>query len=169
MNLETEKVLPPNRIGEIRFRSKFIGKRYYNNEESLGLESDGFMKTGDIGYYDDDNCLYVVDRIKEMFKYRSWHIVPASLEQVLYEHAAIKEAVIIGIPAEEDGEHPMALVVLKDGYNTTETDIKQFVDGRVIEREKLRAGVKILEEIPKTPTGKFSRIRLREMVLSKRI
>ncbi|GJQ77871.1 hypothetical protein Trydic_g16124 [Trypoxylus dichotomus] len=165
VDADTEENLPPNTLGEIRLRNNGLFLGYIGEDASKSLDSDGFLKTGDIGYFNEDNCLYICDRIKDMFKYRSWHIVPASVEKIVYQHPAVKDTVVIGVPHEEDGDHPMALVVLKQDYsNINEEDIQGFVNVRVLDRERLRGGVKIMSSLPRTITGKIIRREIREMV-----
>lgn len=123
-----------------------------------------------MGYINEDHCVFVIDRLKDMFKYKSWHIVPASVENVVYQHPAVKEAVVLGIPNEEDGDHPMALVVLHEGHSdVNEEDIQNFVNERVLDREKLRAGVKIISDFPRTVTGKIIRREIRKAVIEGRL
>lgn len=101
-----------------------------------------------------------------MFKYQSWHIVPASIEKVIYEHPAVKEAAVVGIPHPVDGDHPMAIIILKEGYsNVNEDDIIDFVNARVLDREKLRAGAKIVADFRRTITGKIVRKDLRQAAI----
>jgi 4-coumarate--CoA ligase len=161
----TEEVLGPNREGAIRVKSPGVMVGYYNLDSSQCFDSDGFLKTGDLGYYDEDKCLYVVGRLREMFKYKSWHIVPSAIEGVILEHPAVKEAVVIGIPREDDGEVPAACVVLKDGCVVTNEEIERFVVERVPDREKLRGGVAFATELPKTPTGKVIREEVQKSFL----
>nr|CAI5822328.1 unnamed protein product [Callosobruchus analis] len=102
-----------------------------------------------------------------MFKYRGWHILRAIVEEVIMGHPAVKEAAVVGIPHPEDGDHAMALVTLKKGYETvTSEEIRKFADGRLSDAQKLRAGVKILDELARTATGKLKRRAMREMILS---
>lgn len=101
-----------------------------------------------------------------MFTYQCWHIVPASLETIVLEHPAVKEAVVIGIPNQLDGDHPAALVVLREGATTTEDDIRRFVEEKVADRQRLRGGVRFVNEILKSPTGKCLRRIMRAKVLN---
>ncbi|EFA00289.1 uncharacterized protein LOC657935 [Tribolium castaneum] len=166
VNPDTEEVLGPNQKGEIRIKSAGLFKGYYKADSSQCFDKDGFLKSGDVGYYDADGCLYVVERIKEMFKYLSWHIVPSLIEAILLEHPAVKEAVVFGIPAGEKGEIPAACVVLKDKCcNVNKDEILKFVEERVSEREKLRGGITFLNELPRTPTGKLIRNEVRNIVI----
>lgn len=140
-------------------------KGYYNLPSSVAFDEDGYLKTGDVVYYDEDFCFFVVDRIKEMLKYRSWHVAPAMLEEVLLTHPAVNAAVVFGIPDPEDGEHPMACVILKAGVKGVQgEEIRKYVDERVDDKKKLRGGVVIVNSFPTTTTGKISRRLLRDLV-----
>ncbi|CAH1119888.1 unnamed protein product [Phaedon cochleariae] len=164
---DTEKLCGPNEHGELRIDTKLIMNGYYNKDSSEAFDSGGWLRTGDIVYYDEDKCLFVVDRIKEMLKFKSWHVAPAMIEQVLTNHPAVGNAVVIGIPHEEDGDYPMGLVILNPEYHgdVQESDIEHFVAERVPDRMRLRAGVRIMKEFPMTPSGKPKRKELRERVL----
>ncbi|GJQ77868.1 hypothetical protein Trydic_g16121 [Trypoxylus dichotomus] len=166
-DLETGKPLDPMKKGEIRFKCDTVLRGYMNTNyqpEDL-FDSEGFLKSGDIGYYDEDNCIYICDRIKEMFKYQGWHVVPASIEAIIYKHPAVLEAVVIGVPHKIDDHHPLALVVLKEGYSVTEDELLAFVNGKVSDRENLRGGLKIVKKLLKTPTGKLARPKIRQVIL----
>jgi 4-coumarate--CoA ligase len=165
VNPETDDTLGPNHMGEVRVKSPSMMTGYYNLDSSQYFDNDSFLKTGDLGYYDDDKCLYVVGRLKEMFKYKSWHIVPSSVESVVLEHPAVKEAVVVGVPREEEGEVPAACVVMNEGFSAGKDEIEDFVAERVSDREKLRAGVVFVTKLPKTPTGKVIRKDVQEWVV----
>ncbi|KAJ8960395.1 hypothetical protein NQ317_018670, partial [Molorchus minor] len=156
VDLDTEQILGPNQSGELRLKSDSLMRGYYKMDSSSAYDSEGYLKTGDRVYYDEEGCLFVTGRVKEMFKYKGWHIVPAILEEVLMSHPAVKEAAVAGVPHETDGEHPMGLVVLHDEFkHVTPTEIEQFVEERVSEAQRLRAGVKIVDNIERTATGKI--------------
>lgn len=101
-----------------------------------------------------------------MFKFQSWHLVPASLERVIYDHPAVLETVVIGIPHELDDHHAFGLVTLKDGYTITEEELLNYVNSKLTDREKLRAGLKIIKNFPKTCTGKIARQTTRQIALN---
>lgn len=138
---------------------------YYNLDSSSCWDSEGFLKTGDILYFDEDYCFFHVDRIKEMLKYKSWHVAPAFLESVLHEHPAVANAVVVGLPHPEDGDHPLAFVVLHKGNSTPAEEILKFVNDQVHDRQKLRGGLYIIDEFPLTPSGKIQRRELRDRAL----
>ena len=168
VDTDTEKTVGFNQPGELRVKSTFVMNGYYNKYCSDTFDEDGWLKTGDIVYYDEDFCFYVVDRIKEAFKYQGWFIAPTVLENELMNHPAVKIAVVVGIP-KDDGHHPMGLVVLKDGFRVSEEEIEKFVEERVSERQRLRAGVKFIDSVPLTVTGKVMRRKLKQMVLEGKI
>jgi 4-coumarate--CoA ligase len=137
---------------------------YFNADSSESFDEDGWLKTGDIVYYDEDYCFYVVDRIKEAFKYQGWFIAPLVLENELLKHPAVKLAVVIGVP-KDDGYHPMGLVVVREGFDVSEEEIEKFVEERVPEWQRLRAGVKFIKSVPITVSHKMKRREIRQMVL----
>src|SRR5699024_9065978 len=106
VDLETGRSLPAGQRGEICFRGppRFVG--YLNNEEATRatIDSDGWYHSGDVGYYDPDGALYVVDRIKEIIKYKYWSIFPAEIEDFLYRHEAVEAACVVGVRHVTDGE-----------------------------------------------------------------
>ncbi|RZC32676.1 AMP-binding domain containing protein, partial [Asbolus verrucosus] len=162
---DTRELVGSDQKGEICITTPSMMKGYYKMDNSHVFVSDGSLKTGDIGYYDKDGCVYIIETIKEMFKYQSCHIIPSSIEAVLLEHFAIKEAVVFGIPREMDGEIPAACIILKDECSTSEEEINEFVEKRVSNREKLRGGITFVKTLPKTPSGKVIRREVRDFVI----
>ncbi|CAH1285914.1 unnamed protein product, partial [Diabrotica balteata] len=167
VDLYTGKNCGPNEEGELRIKSEFLMSGYLNQDTSDSFDSEGWMKTGDIVTYDEDGCFYIKDRIKEMIKYKGWHIAPAMLEQVIMTHPLVAQVVIIGIPHDADGDHPMAVIVPKEPLTVSinEEDIINFVEERVTDTMRLRAGVKFVSSIPMTPSGKIRRRDVKKMVL----
>lgn len=110
-------------------------KGYYNDEKSTRatIDKDGWLHTGDVGYYDEEGCFYIVDRIKELVKYKGYQVPPAELEAILLTCSGIKDAAVIGIPNEEAGELPMAFIVKQENANIREEDIIQYVNGKNIQ------------------------------------
>lgn len=141
---------------------------YYNVNSTDVWDAHGWLKTGDIAYYDEDFCFYIVDRLNEMIIFRSCQIAPAVIESVLMQHPAVCSAVVIGIPHEDDGYHPTAVVVLDHNYKEkiTPQEIEKFVEERVDDKKRLRGGVKIVHELPLTPTGKVQRKLIKYMLLN---
>ncbi|CAG9855968.1 unnamed protein product [Phyllotreta striolata] len=167
VELETGRNCGPNQQGELRVKSNSLMNGYYNKDSSETYDEDGWLRTGDIVYYDEDMCFYIVDRIKELLKFRSFHVPPAMLEQIISAHPAVAQVVVIGVPDEEDGDHPMALIILNEqsNGNVGENEIRDYVEERVPDRLRLRGGVKFLNSFPLTPSGKISRKDLRNLVM----
>ncbi|KAF5272635.1 hypothetical protein FQR65_LT04876 [Abscondita terminalis] len=159
------KALGPNAKGELRVKTDMQMSGYYNMDSSDAWDEDGWLKTGDYGYYDDDCCFYIIDRVKEMFTYRSWHILPAVLESILITHPAVFRAVVIGVPHDIDEHHPMAIVQLNPDAKVTDAELVKYMEDKVEDRQRLRGGVKFVDEFPLTPSQKINRRILKEMVL----
>jgi acyl-CoA synthetase (AMP-forming)/AMP-acid ligase II len=136
-------------------------KGYLNRPDADAetLLADGWMRTGDIAYFDAEGHMYIVDRAKELIKYNAYQIAPAELEAVLVSHPAVAEAAVIASPDLEHGEVPKAFVVLKSG--ATPEELMEFVARRVAPYKKVRKLV-IVEAIPKSPAGKLLRRVLAE-------
>jgi 4-coumarate--CoA ligase len=149
--------------GEVWVRGPQVMAGYLNNEKATAdtIDADGWLHTGDIGHVDEDGHLYVVDRLKELIKYKGFQVAPAELEALLLTHPAVADAAVIGVPDDEAGEIPIGFVVLKPGQHATEDDILSFVAGEVATFKQLRR-VTFLDAVPKSPSGKILRRILRE-------
>ncbi|KAF5300676.1 hypothetical protein FQA39_LY11038 [Lamprigera yunnana] len=170
-DIDTGKALGPNKLGELRVQTEYAMNGYYNMDSSNLYDADGFLKTGDIAYYDEDYCFYIVDRIREVFKYQNWQVSPSKIQTVLLDHPAVQNAVVIGVPHPIDGERPTALVVLHQDHvgKVTESDIVNFVDGQVVDSHRLRGGVIFVKKLLKTPTDKFKNCYMRQLVIDNKI
>ncbi|XP_075148101.1 luciferin 4-monooxygenase [Haematobia irritans] len=165
---DTGKVLGPNQRGELCFKGDCIMKGYIGDPKSTqSTIVDGWLHTGDIGYYDDDFEFFIVDRIKELIKYKGFQVPPAEIEALLLTNDKIKDAAVIGKPDEESGELPMAFVVKQANVVLTEQDVIDFVAERASPAKRLRGGVMFVDEIPKNPSGKILRRVLRDMIKKK--
>lgn len=144
-------------------------KGYYNDQNSTmaTIDKDGWLHSGDIGYYDEMGYFYIVDRLKELIKYKGYQVPPAELEAVLLTCPGIKDAVVIGVPNEEAGELPCAFVVKQDNSSLTTEEITKYVNERVSNHKHLRGGVRFVQEIPKTASGKILRRVVRSWLKSK--
>lgn len=107
-------------------------KGYCDDEEATRatIDEDGFLHTGDVGYYDEEGYFYIVDRVKELIKYKGFQVPPAELESILLSHSAIKDAAVVGLPDELAGELPLAFVVKQPGVNVSPAEIIQYVNGK---------------------------------------
>jgi acyl-CoA synthetase (AMP-forming)/AMP-acid ligase II len=146
----------PNERGELLIRGPQVMKGYLNNDEATRhtIDEDGWLHTGDIGYVDEDGYFFLVDRLKELIKYKGFQVPPAELEAVLLSHPAISDAAVIPVPDEEAGEIPKAYVKLAE--DVTAEEIMDFVAERVAPHKKIRS-VEITDEIPKSASGKILR------------
>jgi acyl-CoA synthetase (AMP-forming)/AMP-acid ligase II len=147
---------PAGKLGELLIRGPQVMKGYFNNPgaTALAIDPDGWLHTGDIARVEPDGSTRIVDRIKELIKYKGYQIAPAELEALLLTHPAIGDAAVIGIPDEEAGEVPKAFVVASEPI--TPEDVTRFVAEHVAPYKKVRA-VEIIDEIPKSPSGKILR------------
>lgn len=163
------RVLGANETGEICLRTQAIMKGYIGDETATGqtIDSHGWLHTGDIGYFDEDNHLYITGRIKELIKYKGYQVSPVELEGLLLEHPAVADVAVIGMPDDEAGELPRALVVVKDGYTVTPGDIDNFLREKVSPHKWLRGGVHFVSSIAKSPSGKILRLVLLAEQLAK--
>jgi acyl-CoA synthetase (AMP-forming)/AMP-acid ligase II len=136
-------------------------KGYLNNDEATAetLVEDGWLRTGDIARIDENGFTFIVDRLKELIKYKGYQVPPAELEAVLVSHPKVKDAGVIGVPMDDGGEAPKAFVVTDDGVEAEE--LIAYVAERVAPYKKVRE-VEFVEEIPKSASGKILRRVLRE-------
>ena len=165
---EGKEDVKPGEPGEVIMKGPLIMKEYWNNpEETANQLRDGWLYTGDIGKIDEDGYFYIVDRKKDMIIAGGYNIYPREIDEVLYQHPKVQDAVAVGVPDEYRGETVKAYVVLKQGEKATEKEIIEFC------REKLAAykAPKIVEfrdSLPKSAVGKILRKVLREEEVKKR-
>eukprot|EP00253_Pinus_taeda_P006910 PITA_06910 len=161
------KDMPPNHKGELWLRGPTIMKGYLGNDEATAstLDSEGWLKTGDLCYIDEEGFLFVVDRIKELIKYKAFQVAPAELEELLLSNPDISDAAVIPYPDDEAGQIPMAFVVRKSDSNLSKEDVINFVAKQVSPYKKIRR-VAFVNSIPKSPSGKILRKDLIHQALS---
>ena len=140
-------------------------KGYWNQPAATSdmLVADGWMRTGDIGYFDSDGCVFLVDRLKELIKYNALQVAPAELEDIILSHSAVLDAAVVGAPDPAAGEIPMAFVVRKEGLSLDAEELMQYVAARVAPHKKIRA-VEFIQAIPRSPSGKILRRVLKDRV-----
>jgi long-chain acyl-CoA synthetase len=147
--------VPDGEPGEIVIRGHNVMKGYWNKpEETANAMRDGWFHTGDMGKRDADGFYYIVDRKKEMIIRGGYNVYPREIEEVLYEHPAVAEAAVIGVPHPELGEEIAAVLALKPGQTATPQELRDYVKGKVAAYKYPRT-VKIVDELPKGPTGKI--------------
>ncbi|CEP19440.1 hypothetical protein [Parasitella parasitica] len=161
--------LGPDQPGEIFLRGPVIMKGYLNDDRANAetFTEDGWMRTGDVAKFDSKSGeFFIIDRIKELIKYKGYQVAPAELEALLMSHEAIADCCVIGIyDSAQATELPRAYVVLQPSIpksDATAAMISKFVQDNVISYKKLRGGVKFLDIIPKSPSGKILRRVLRD-------
>jgi acyl-CoA synthetase (AMP-forming)/AMP-acid ligase II len=138
-----------------------VMKGYLNNSEATAetLVENGWLRTGDIGRVDENGFFFIVDRLKELIKYKGYQVPPAELEALLVSHPKVKDAGVIGVPNEEGEEVPKACVVAEDGLEAEE--LIAFVAERVSPYKRIRE-IEFVDEVPKSASGKILRRLLRE-------
>jgi len=156
VDLETGVSLGPKKEGEVCVRGPQIMKGYLNRPEATAatIDAEGWLHTGDIGYADDAGHFYIVDRAKELIKYKGFQVPPAELEALLLTHSCVADAAVVPCPDDEAGEVPKAFVVLKEDVSAEE--LMNFVAERVAPHKKIRK-FEFIDKIPKSPSGKILR------------
>jgi long-chain acyl-CoA synthetase len=157
-------LLPPGEVGEIRIRGPNVTSGYWNRpqETAEAFVGDRFL-TGDIGYVDSDGYFYLVDRKKDMIISGGFNVYPQMIEQAMYEHSAVHEVIVIGIPDDYRGEAAKAFVKLRAGATPfTLDELKVFLAGKLGKHE-IPAALDFVDELPRTSVGKLSRHELRNL------
>ncbi|MBI1881906.1 MAG: 4-coumarate--CoA ligase family protein [Chloroflexi bacterium] len=166
IDYNTDAELGPNQEGELWMRGPQVMQGYLNHPQATAasINSEGWFRSGDIGYADEDGYFYIVDRLKELIKYKGLQVAPAELEAVLLTHPAVADAAVIPSPDEEAGEVPKAFVVLRG--EATPDDLMAYVAERVAPHKKIRR-LEVIDQIPKSASGKILRRLLVERERSK--
>jgi long-chain acyl-CoA synthetase len=159
---DPKKILPPGEVGEIRIKGPNVTRGYWNRpqETAEAFVGDRFL-TGDIGYMDQDGYFFLVDRKKDLIISGGFNVYPQMIEQAIYEHPAVQEVIVIGIPDDYRGEAAKAFVKLRTGANPfTLDELKVFLAGKLGKHE-IPAALDFVDELPRTSVGKLSRHELR--------
>ena len=157
-------LLPAGEIGDVVPRGLQVFDEYYNDPEETAAAfslPDGWLLTGDVGFIDEDGFLTLVDRSKDMLVSGGENVYPAEIENALYQHEAVAECAVFGIPHERWGEVPAAHVVLSPGASVSEQELIDFCARRIARFKRPRI-IKFVESLPKTPVGKIRKNELRE-------
>lgn len=164
---ENMEDVPSGEVGEIVYRGPSMMKGYWQMPEATEKTlKGGWLRSGDLGRFDDDGYLYVVDRQKDMIRYRGFPVFPKEAENVLSTHPAIEQVTIVGTPHLIDGDIPKAFVVLKIGATATEEELISYSRERLATYKTPRF-VEFVDSLPISPTGKILKRVLRERELSK--
>ncbi|EGC39632.1 hypothetical protein DICPUDRAFT_26531 [Dictyostelium purpureum] len=155
--------LDVNKIGHICLKGPNIMKEYYNNKNATNstFDDEGFLLTGDIGYFDENGELYIVDRIKDLIKSYGYQVTPAEIESILLSHPKVQEACVIGVPSVENGEAPKAFIVLKPNEKATKNEIYKWLNPKISHYKSLNGGIVFIDSLPKSPAGKILRRNLK--------
>ncbi|XP_049532220.1 uncharacterized protein LOC125949315 [Anopheles darlingi] len=169
VDVKTGRTLGPNQIGEICVKGPLVMKGYLKNDTETRaiIDRDGWLHSGDTGYFDEEENFYIVDRIKDLIKYKGFQVAPAEVEAVLLTNPKIKDCAVVGLPDASAGQLPMAFVVPQPGTSLTESDVQQYVAERLSKQKQLHGGVRFVHEIPKTASGKILRRELTTNLLAK--
>ncbi len=147
-----------------------VFKGYLNNpaKTAEAFSDDGFFKTGDIGYQDEDGNVFITDRSKELIKYNAFQVAPAELEGVLMSHPKVADAAVVGVQDESRAtEVPRAYLVVVPGIvrdDETVREIQTWMKEKVANHKQLRGGIRFIDDVPKSAAGKILRMKVREMV-----
>jgi acyl-CoA synthetase (AMP-forming)/AMP-acid ligase II len=149
--------------GEVWVRGRQVMVGYLNNDAATAatITADGWLRTGDIAIVDEDGYYSIVDRLKELIKYKGFQVPPAELEAILIAHPAVADCAVIGVPDEEAGELPKGFVVIAEGAEVSDEELLEHVAGQVSPQKKLRM-LERIDAIPKSASGKILRRELRD-------
>lgn len=167
VDVETGEDLPSGQVGELVIKGPQVMKGYWNKpEETADTLRDGWLFTGDMAVMDEDGFFSIVDRKKDMIIAGGFNIYPREIEEVLYQHPKVQEAIVAGIPDSYRGETVKAYIVVKKGEHLSEEEVLQFCDSRLA-RYKLPRLIEFRPELPKSAVGKILRRLLRDEELKK--
>ena len=163
VDFESGKALGPGERGELLVRGPQVMKGYLNNPEATAqtIDKEGWLHTGDVSEYDERGYFWVVDRVKELIKYKGYQVAPAELEGLLLSHPAVADAAVVPYPDEEAGEIPRGFVVLKPEQTISCAELQEFIADQVAPHKKLRM-LELTEQIPKSASGKILRRHLKD-------
>ncbi|KAI5072596.1 hypothetical protein GOP47_0012702 [Adiantum capillus-veneris] len=168
VDIDSLQPLPPNQNGELWIRGPTVMRGYFGrpSETAATIDEDGWLHTGDLGYVDAEGYIYIVDRLKELIKYKGLQVAPAELEAVLLSHPSIIDAAVIPFPDNKAGQIPMAFVVKDPHHALKEAEVLKFVAEQVAPYKKVRRVV-FVGSIPKSASGKILRRELASAAMSK--
>jgi long-chain acyl-CoA synthetase len=152
---EDANQLPPGEVGEIVVRGPNVMKSYWNRPDATEeVLRGGWLHTGDMAKVDEDGYFFIVDRKKDLVIRGGYNVYPREVEEVLYEHPAVREAAVVGVPHDKLGEEVGAAVALKEGAEVTAEELRDYVKGQVAAYKYPRI-IWFVDDLPKGPTGKI--------------
>jgi fatty-acyl-CoA synthase len=163
VDVQTGAELGDGQPGEFCGRGHGVMIGYYNMPDKTAevIDAEGWLHTGDVAVVDSDGYFQIVDRLKELIKYKGFQVPPAELEALLVTHPAVADAAVVGMPDDEAGELPKAFIALRPGASATAEELQDFVAAQVATYKQLRL-VEFVETIPKSASGKILRRLLRD-------
>ena len=156
---DNKTYVPLGKSGELCIRGPNVMKGYWKSPDATAaiMTADGFMRTGDVGYMDEDGYVYIVDRTKDMLLCGGFNVYPRVLEEAIYKHPGVEEVAVVGIRDEYRGQSPKAFIKLKEGVaKFTLDELQKFLKDRLGKHEMVQA-LEIRDALPKTPVGKISK------------
>ena len=167
----SETALPAGSTGELWIKGPNVFAGYFNNPSATAnaLTEDGYFRTGDVGFQDAQGNFYITDRIKELVKYKGFQVAPAELEGLLIGHEKVADACVVGVyDARQATEVPRAFIVTTESGVNQEVlakEITTWLNARVAKHKRLRGGIRFVDEIPKTASGKILRRILKDRAM----
>ncbi|VDK49429.1 unnamed protein product [Cylicostephanus goldi] len=165
VNWETKQLCPPRTPGHLMVLGPQVMPAYYKNPKATGelFDPSGYVKTGDAAFYDETGQVYVLDRIKDIIRYKGTLICPSEVELMLRAHPGIEDCAVVGRQDHVSGEVPAAFVVKASTHPLlSSAEVRQYVSGKIASFKELRGGVFFISEIPRTICGKVVRRQLRQ-------
>jgi long-chain acyl-CoA synthetase len=156
------RILPLGERGEIAVRGPNVMKGYWKNAAATrdAISPDGFLRTGDVGWMDEDGYVYIVDRTKDMLLCGGFNVYPRVIEEAIYQHPSVAEAAVIGVPDEYRGQAPKAFVKLRpEAAELSLEELKAFLKPRIGKHEMI-AALQLVDALPRTPVGKIDKKQL---------
>jgi long-chain acyl-CoA synthetase len=153
------KYVPLGERGEICIKGPNVMKGYWNNKEATDavMTADGYLRTGDVAYMDEDGFVFIVDRIKDMILCGGYNVYPRNIEEAIYTHPSVAEVCVIGVPDPYRGENPKAFITLKAGAAAfTIDELKHYLRDRLGKHEMVQL-IEFRDALPKTPVGKIQK------------
>jgi long-chain acyl-CoA synthetase len=158
----SRKLVKNGNIGELCVIGPQVMPGYWNNEkETRNTLKSGRIHTGDLAYMDADGYVYIVDRIKDLIIVSGFNVYPREIEELLYKHASIEEAAVIGMPDKHRGERIKAFIKLKSGKTLGAKQVQEYLEGKLA-KYKLPDEVEFIDDMPKTIIGKIAKKELKE-------
>jgi long-chain acyl-CoA synthetase len=162
VDIDSGEVVRGGERGELQVKGPQVMLGYYDDPEATAQAfQDGWLRTGDVGYMDEDGYVFLVDRIKDMIICSGFNVYPRTIEEALMEHPAVEETTVIGVQDEYRGEAPIAYVKLRAGSPTTDAELRQFISTK-LNKIELPREIIFKDALPKTLIGKLSKKELRE-------